>query len=100
MMPQVLQAWPRRRRADPGPGYWACAAAMACAAAAPLPFFWAPPLWVAFLLAPPRLPALAVLGTVLRGLGPGEGRTVRTRAGCPHEARSMASRTGAGHVRA
>src|ERR687885_1275924 len=98
MMSQVSQASPERHRGDPGPVYWASAAATACAAAAPLPCFWVPPPWVASLLAPPRLPALAVLGTVLRGLEPEEGRTVRTRAGCPHEARSMTSRTHRGRV--
>lgn len=45
-------------RRDPGPAYWAWAAATACAAAAPFPFFWAPPLWVELLLAPPSWPAL------------------------------------------
>jgi hypothetical protein len=98
LTPQVLQAWLGQRRADPGPLYWASAAAMACAAAAPFPFFWAPPLWVAFLLAPPQLPALVVLGTVLRGLEPARGSALHTPAECPDKAQQAAPRTGATRV--
>ena len=93
-MPRVSQVTSGQRWADPGPVYWTSAAAMACAVAAPLPFFWAPPLWVALLLAPPPLPALAVLGTVLRRLAPEERRTTHALAGCPNEARLMAPATG------
>jgi hypothetical protein len=97
-VPPVSQVRPAQHQGDPGPVYWASAAAMACAVVAPLPFFWAPPLWVAFLLAPPPLPALAVLGAVLRGLEPKEGRTTRAPAGCQDDARRMAPETGAAWV--
>jgi len=41
------------RRRDPGPLYWAAAAGIAACLAAPLPFFWAPPVWIGLLMAPP-----------------------------------------------
>ena len=92
-MPSVSQVRPGRHQGNPGPVYWASAAAMACAVAAPFPFFWAPPLWVAALLAPP--PSLAVLAMVLRGAKPKDASTIHARAGCPNQARRMAPRTGA-----
>ena len=70
-MAQACELPPRQPRRNPGPVYWACATAVACAAAAPFPFFWAPPLWVGFPLAPPTLPVLPVLGTILRSLETG-----------------------------
>jgi hypothetical protein len=97
-LPPGLSVPSGQRRGDPGPVYWASAAAIACAAAAPLPFFWAPPLWVAVLLAPPPLPALTVLGTVLRGLEPEEGRTTRSPAGCPEGTQRKAPRTAAARI--
>lgn len=41
---------PKRPR-DPGPLYWGLATSLAAVLIGPAPFFWAPPVWVAMLLA-------------------------------------------------
>lgn len=61
-----LQPGTPPRRCDPGLVYWASAAALACAVAAPFPFFWVPPLWVLLLLAPPPPWTAFALGAARR----------------------------------